>query len=122
MLWENVVLETSSTLRFHLVLVIRIYIKQHFIYWEGQAIRIVVKWKTLSKALSLPNMLKTQYYIKHNSKYATYCHMFFSFIKNIIDKKLLLVTELNKFGVLGLQYFEKGFLPCHMTEFSFDKP
>ena len=43
MLWENVVVETSSTLRFHLVLVIRTYIKQHFIYSVGQAVRIVVK-------------------------------------------------------------------------------
>ena len=48
--------------------------------------------------------------------------MFFSFIKNIMDQKSLLVTELNKFGVAGLQYFEKGVLPCHMTGFPFRKP
>ena len=48
--------------------------------------------------------------------------MYFSFIKNIIDQKSLLVTELNKFGVAGLQYFEKGVLPCRMTEFPFHEP
>ena len=31
------------------------------------------------------------------------------------------MTELNKFGVTGLLYLHKGILPCHKTEFFFQK-
>ena len=39
----------------------------------------------------------------------------------VIDKKSLLVTELNKVGVIGLLHFYKGILQSHVTEFPFEK-
>ena len=66
-------------------------------------------------------------YIKCSSKYKSYYYLFF-FLHNfnlkaevIIDQKSLLVTELNKFGVIGLLHFHKGILQSHMTEFPFQK-
>ena len=32
-----------------------------------------------------------------------------------------MVTDLNKFGVIGLLHFHKGILPSHVTEFPFQK-
>ena len=39
----------------------------------------------------------------------------------IIDYKSLLVTELDKFGVIGLLHLHKGILQYHVAEFSFQK-
>ena len=39
----------------------------------------------------------------------------------LIDKKSLLVTELNKFEVTGIIHFQKGILQSHVAKFSFQK-
>ena len=39
----------------------------------------------------------------------------------IIDYKSLLVTELDKFGVIGLLHLHKGILQYHVAECSFQK-
>ena len=67
-------------------------------------------------------MFNTKYYIKYNSKYTISCYLL-SFLHNfklktevIIDLKVLLVTELNRSGVIGLLYillFHEAILPSH---------
>ena len=68
-------------------------------------------------------MFKTKYYIKYSKEYANSGYPFFFLhilklkTKVIIYLKSLLMTELNKFGVIGLLYFHKEILPSHMAEF-----
>ena len=68
-------------------------------------------------------MFNTKHYIKYNNKYTDSCYL--SFLHNlklktevIIGQKLLMVIELNKFGVIGLIHFHKGILPSHWPNFS----
>ena len=68
------------------------------------------------------NMFNTKNSIKYNNKYTNYCYLSFSHnfkpkTEVIIDYKLLLVTELNKFGVIGLLHFHKWILPSHWLSF-----
>ena len=68
------------------------------------------------------NMFNTKYYMKYNSQYSISCCLL-SFLNNFklktevtIDLKVLLVTELNRSGVIGLLYillFHKVILPSH---------
>ena len=70
-------------------------------------------------------MFKTKYYIKYSSGVRTFLLSLF-FLCNtklntevIIDRKLLLVTELNKFGVKELLHSHKRIWPSYVTEFPF---
>ena len=42
-------------------------------------------------------------------------------VEVLIDKKSLLVTELNKFEVTGIIHFQKGILQSHVAKFPFQK-
>ena len=68
-------------------------------------------------------MFNTKHYIKYNNKYTNSCYLSFSHSFKpktgvIVDYKLLLVTELNKFGVIGLLHFHKRILPSHRLNFT----
>ena len=115
----------NYTYRLHLVLVIRIYFDK---VWFIQKYKQQESWwnkKSFSYVANYLNMFNTKHYIKYNNKY-TISYYLLSFLHNlklktelIIDWKVLLLTELGKFGVMPLLYYHKGILPSHWLNIHF---
>ena len=99
----------NFTYRLHLVLVIRIWLSRSTSSKNPDQTKIIL----ISSNLLI--MFNTKYYIKYSSKYTNSCYIFF-FLHNfklktevIINKKSLLVAELNKFELQDYYIFTKGF-------------
>ena len=116
----------NYTFRLRLVLLIRIYFDKNLIPTStsnkySDQIKIVLKSSQFTKYV--------QHQVLHQMQLQMhkFCY-FFSFFYNfklksevIIYQKSLLMTEVNRFGVIGLRHSHKGVLLSHVAEFLFQK-